>query len=64
MGKNKAFGLPAGQAELCMLGFASAVMRSATAVLVAVTVRSRNVFSVCDSENGFHKQPVRWAVPL
>lgn len=52
-------GLPAGWPEIFMSGFASDVTRSATAVLVAVTVRSRNEFSICDSENCFHKQPVR-----
>jgi len=42
-------------------GFANDVMRWAAVILVAVTVSSRNEFSICDSENCFHKQPVRWA---
>lgn len=39
-------------------------MRSATVVLVAVTVRSCNAFFICSSDSGFHKQPVRWVDPL
>lgn len=35
-----------------------------TAVLLALPVRCLNAFSICDSENDFHKQPVRWTDPL
>lgn len=63
MGKNKVSGVPTSQAEFHMLGFANDVMRSATVVLVAVTVRSCNVFSICNSGSGFHKQPTEVCWP-
>lgn len=47
-----------------MLDFASDVTRSATAILVALPVRRLNAFSICDSENDFHKQPMKRTDPL